>query len=96
MGALRVYAIASVLAIVALSFNLASANRRIATLERQIAGPTPAETTTTQASRPRTWRASNGVVLSADDLARAEATDDRAAKAAAELEYLVLGPGSRR
>jgi hypothetical protein len=61
-------------------------NRRLAAIEQRAPAlalaPAPAA---------GAWRASNGVVLTADDLARLDARDRELDKHAAEIEYSLLG-----
>jgi len=96
MRALVAYAFA--VTVVAIVLGLQLVNERRINAERQLAPVTstaPIARAATAARSPRTFTASSGYVLSADDLDRIDA-DHTAEKAAAELEYYVKTRNHRR
>lgn len=96
MRALVAYAVTSTVIVIVLAFNLNAATDHAAALQRQLAAATRAPATATATPRrSRTFTASSGYVLNADDLDRIDG-DHRAEKSAAELEYYVKTHDARR
>jgi hypothetical protein len=87
MRVLIAYAVASTVAVVVLATSLHTANNHIAALERARPATRPAVAVTQPAAGTRTFRAKNGVVLGAGELARLDEEDRQIERKVAELEY---------
>lgn len=96
MRALIAYAVASTVAVVALAFTLNTANHRIAALEHQAAAAPIAVADTKPSGSSRTYRASNGVVLTAKELDEQDAIERNLERSAARFEYSIKKPPSQR
>lgn len=96
MRFLVVYAVVVTIAAAAVGSKALSEHQRAAALEQQLAAATHAPVATAPAAGGRTFKASNGVVLGAADVARLETQARDLAKWEAEMEWFKRRDDSRR